>query len=93
MINEGRMKTDGMEALKYAGKNQRALLAADNLKPPSDMKSALIADTKAWQNFRNFPPSARKLYIWYVATAKRSETREKRIKETVKRCSMNKRLY
>ena len=93
MMKAGKMKQAGLEAFGRTGSNQRALIAAENLKPPSDMKNALMADAKAWQNFQNFPPTARKLYIWWVAMAKRPETRDKRIKETVKRCSMNKRLY
>ncbi len=57
---------------------------------PEDLEKALGSNKKALKNFNNFSPSGRKQYIWWVVSAKRKETRKKRIKETVKRALQNK---
>jgi len=45
---------------------------------------------KALKNFNNFAPSYRRLYIAWIKDAKRPETREKRIRQTVKWAAENK---
>jgi uncharacterized protein YdeI (YjbR/CyaY-like superfamily) len=92
MIEQGRMTKTGLAKFKQAEKQEEA----QNMPPkktlviPSDLKKALSANKKALENFSNFAPSYRRLYIGWISAAKRPETRDKRIKQTVKWSAENK---
>ncbi|MGB7061683.1 MAG: YdeI/OmpD-associated family protein [Candidatus Zixiibacteriota bacterium] len=94
MIREGRMTEAGLAKFKQA-KKQKDKEAKDKpprkrLVIPLDLKKALSANKKALENFNNFAPGYRRLYIGWISDAKRKETREKRIKQTVKWSAENK---
>ena len=57
--------------------------AVESLTMPPDLEKALAAKPKAAANFAAFAPSCRKAYLYWINGAKRPETREKRIAETV----------
>lgn len=63
--------------------------AAEALEVPPDLARALAANKKAKANFDAFPPGARKLALTWIVTAKRSETRDARIAETVALAARN----
>ncbi len=50
---------------------------------PLDLQAALKKNIKALAVFEAFPPSHRKEYITWIEEAKREETRQKRIEQTV----------
>lgn len=50
---------------------------------PADLREALQKNKKARAQFEKFPPSHRKEYIQWIEEAKRAETRQKRIEQTV----------
>lgn len=52
---------------------------------PADLRRALRADTETWRTFLKRPPSEKKMWVWWVTTAKRPETRARRVAETVLR--------
>lgn len=56
---------------------------------PADLKRALNADARASRNFEAFSASARKMILFWIASAKREETRKKRITETVRQARRN----
>jgi uncharacterized protein YdeI (YjbR/CyaY-like superfamily) len=60
-----------------------------NPETPKELIRELKKFPKALINFNKFAPSYKKIYNYWVITAKRKETREKRIKEIVKRASNN----
>ena len=55
-----------------------------NPETPEDLKKALKG--KAKEFFESLAPSYRRTHIYMVISAKRKETREKRIKEIVEKC-------
>jgi len=55
----------------------------------SILEQALAGNKKAWKNFYNFAPSYRKQYVFWITSAKRKATREKRISETIKMSALN----
>lgn len=57
---------------------------------PPDLKKALTANKKAWENFSNLAPGYKKLYIGWIKDAKKRETQKRRIKQTVKWAEQNK---
>lgn len=94
MIREGRMTKAGLakfdETKKIIQKEKKAKPAKKRLVIPPDLKEALSTNKKALQNFNNFAPSYKKLYIGWIVDAKKKETREKRIRQTVKWAAQNK---
>jgi uncharacterized protein YdeI (YjbR/CyaY-like superfamily) len=50
---------------------------------PADLKQALAANAKAAATFRNFAPSPRRGYLDWLADAKQSATRERRLRTTI----------
>jgi uncharacterized protein YdeI (YjbR/CyaY-like superfamily) len=63
----------------------------------SDQTSAFIArllkaNPPAWENFKNLAHSYQKNYIRWITAAKRSETRDKRLKEAIRLLVRNQKL-
>ena len=59
---------------------------------PPYFKKALAADKRAWENFNKLAPSYKRQYVEWVASARREETRAKRLEETKELLSQNKKL-
>jgi uncharacterized protein YdeI (YjbR/CyaY-like superfamily) len=51
---------------------------------PAYIARALKANTKAWEFFRQLAPTQRRDYVVWIHTAKRAETRERRIRESIR---------
>ena len=58
--------------------------------PPPDLKRALAKNKKAKAIYEKFPPSHKREYVEWILEAKKRETREKRVKETVNLCARGK---
>jgi uncharacterized protein YdeI (YjbR/CyaY-like superfamily) len=93
MIATERMTPAGLakiEAAKQDG-SWTALDAIEALEIPPDLQRAIETDPIAQQNFEAFPRSAKRGILEWVISAKRPETRAKRIAETVRLAAENKR--
>jgi len=94
MIEQGRMIPIGLAKFKHADKQEdkEAKGKPSNRKivTPPDLKRALSARAKALENFNNFAPSYRRLYIAWISNARRQETRERRILQVVQWSEENK---
>jgi len=91
LIAEGRMTPAGLaliEAAKADG-SWDALNHIDALEMPDDLLGALAANADAQRHFDAFPDSAKRAILFWVTTAKRPETRAKRIATTVERAEQN----
>jgi len=71
--------------------NQRPAIGATSMAIPNDLAKALAKHGIACDNFAAFPPSARRAYLYWITTAKRAETRARRIREAVERIAGNER--
>ncbi len=93
LMSEGRMAPAGLAAIELAKANGswETLDATERLEIPTDLAAALDARTPAAANFAAFPPSARKLLLGWVATARRPETRTARITEIADAAARNER--
>jgi uncharacterized protein YdeI (YjbR/CyaY-like superfamily) len=56
---------------------------------PADLQAALDKNKKAKEYFMAFPPSSRLIILTWIANAKRPDTRNKRIAETVTMAAKN----
>lgn len=81
----GRAKFDAAQA----DGSWSLLDAVEALEVPADLTRALAKNAAAKKNFAAFPPGARKQILYWIHTAKRAETRQKRIAETVELAARN----
>jgi uncharacterized protein YdeI (YjbR/CyaY-like superfamily) len=92
LISERRMRQPGLlmyeEAMKKPGLMYDTK-SENNLSVPDDLLEALKTNSEAYNNFNHFPPGSRKLYIFWLNDAKRSETRRARIAKIVDRSAKN----
>jgi len=91
LIEGKRVSRAGMDAYL---KRRLDSPATENLKGPlvdvpADLEASLRRGAPAWKNFQNFPPASKERYILWVISAKRPETRERRIKEAVELIARN----
>ena len=56
---------------------------------PEDLQIAFDANEKAFENYQNFSRGYRKSYLSWLHSAKREETRQKRITEIIRLCEAN----
>jgi len=92
MIKEGKMTDAGLLLIKEAKKNgkwEKAYSSKKMFDLPDELVNALKKNHTAWENFNNFAPSYKNNYIHWVISAKREETKIKRINEVVKRAVLN----
>ncbi|MDF1505582.1 YdeI/OmpD-associated family protein [Roseisolibacter sp. H3M3-2] len=91
LARDGRMTPAGtarVEAAKADG-SWGLLDAAEALAVPPDLEEALAANAEARAHFAAFPPGVRKRILTWVTTAKRPETRARRVAETVALAARN----
>lgn len=91
LIKEGRMEAPGMQMIEIAKANGTwtALDKVDALEVPEDLQKALAASPEAQRHFDAFPPSSKKIILEWIHNAKRPETRQNRITETVEKAAQN----
>ena len=92
MIKEGKMTKAGLKTIKFAketGKWQAAYSSKAKPGLPPDLRRAFKENNVAYRNFNNLSNSQQLAYIFWVLSAKREETRDKRTKTVVERSSKN----
>jgi len=92
MIKSGLMTKAGLEKIKDAkksGKWDETYTSKKVVETPSDLTIALSKNKVASTNFLNFADSYKNMYINWVNSAKKEETRQRRIMEVVNRASKN----
>lgn len=86
LLTEARRLT----AEERKGRQQVARAPRPELQPPPDLLAALAATPGAAESFAGMSPSARREYVEWVLEAKRSETRERRVREAAGRIAEGK---
>jgi uncharacterized protein YdeI (YjbR/CyaY-like superfamily) len=86
LMAEERIEKPGLIAIERAKKDGSwsVLKQSDGNKIPSDLKKEFRNYKKALINFQNFPPSSQRSILEWIALAKTSITRHKRIQDTAK---------
>lgn len=95
MIDMGRMTEAGLAKVREAKQNgqwDKASQREDTTVVPAELAEALAKDERARLNFEKLAPSYRRQFIYWVGTAKRQETRRKRVAEAVKMIREDRRL-
>lgn len=95
LIKNGSMTPAGLEKIETAKKDGSWYFLDDieNLVIPPDLKEALDANLSAKSNFESFSDSIKKQILYWIKSAKRPETRMKRIEKVVMLAAENKRPF
>ncbi|WP_308993024.1 YdeI/OmpD-associated family protein [Mariniflexile litorale] len=91
LIFENLMHDSGLEIIKIAKQNG-SWTALDTVEKgiiPDDLQIAFDKNAIAFNNYKNFAPSYRKSYLYWLNQAKREDTRKKRIHEIIQQCANN----
>ncbi|MBC7829476.1 MAG: YdeI/OmpD-associated family protein [Chitinophagaceae bacterium] len=91
LINEKQMAKAGLDSIKTAQENGTwtALDEVENIIIPADLQRAFRNSKMSMKNFEAFPRSSKKIILEWILNARKPETREKRIEETVKLAAKN----
>jgi uncharacterized protein YdeI (YjbR/CyaY-like superfamily) len=89
----GLMTDAGRRAVEIAQDNGWWMIydPVEDLIEPDDLASALDAVEAARTNWNGFPPSARKMMLWWVISAAREDTKAKRIAMIVEKAALGER--
>ena len=89
LIAAGGMTPAGEAAVARAKEDGtwEALDAVEALQGPPDLGTALDADPAARRHWEAFPRSTKRAVLEWITSAKRPDTRERRIRETVERAA------
>jgi len=86
LIEGGRMRSSGLAAIAIAqaeGRWDTAYASQANMEVPADLASALAADPEARAKFASLSAANRYSILYRIETAKRSDTRQRRIEQFV----------
>ena len=91
LIKAGLMQQAGQKMIDIAKQNGqwKFLEQVEKLTIPPDLMKAFKRNKTAHKNFNAFSPSARKMILHWILSAKRPETRVRRINETVEQAAKN----
>lgn len=95
LIEQGLMTSAGLEKIEAAKKDGswNFLDDIEKLIIPTDLKEALASNKTAENNFEAFSDPIKKQILYWIKSAKRAETRQKRIEKIVELAAENKRLF
>lgn len=87
---EGRMSEAGLQSVAVAKQNGSwtILDEIEALVVPQDLEAALNTKPAAKEYFEGLSKSVKKMYLYWVMSAKRPETRQKRISEIVENAAL-----
>jgi uncharacterized protein YdeI (YjbR/CyaY-like superfamily) len=95
MIDRGLMSDAGLACFEQREEYNESFLR-EREKPgwalPPEMEQALRDHPPAWENFERLAPGYRKQYAGWLVTAKKPETRERRLAEAIHLLRQNKKL-
>jgi uncharacterized protein YdeI (YjbR/CyaY-like superfamily) len=94
LIAEGRVHPAGLAAFERRSEDNTAIYAYEQRGRGLDepYASQLRAHPQAWEFFQSQPPGYRKTASWYVMSAKRDDTRHRRLAELIARSAAGERL-
>ncbi len=92
MIRQGLMMPSGQAAIDLAKKTGTwdALADAQNGVIPDDLQKLFDKNSTAFKYFQAFPTSSKRVILEWIAKAKKPETRQRRMMQTVELAAKNK---
>ncbi len=90
LIAEGLVAEPGLAAYERRDRRnekQASYEQSGEMSLPSEYEGRLKANPAAWEYFRNARPSYRKQVIWWIVSAKREDTRRRRLGILIESCA------
>ena len=87
----GLMKPAGLAKLAKGAKGY-VPLAQRRMKVPPELRKGLEDDPRARENFARLAPSYRRHYIGWIATAKKAQTKARRVRKAISLLAANRKL-
>jgi len=95
LIESGDMTKAGLAAFEHGvpyDQELQQVLSAKEIPLTAESETGLKTSQKAWNNFNQLSAGYRKQYILWLQTAKRPETRKKRLEEAIRLLEKNQKL-
>lgn len=89
LIKEGKMTACGQEAFGTHSARKTPALPTEL---PAELEQKFMRQPQAWENYNRFPPSYQRITAGWVASAKREETRLKRLDQLIASAAENRRI-
>jgi uncharacterized protein YdeI (YjbR/CyaY-like superfamily) len=89
LIAEGKMTPAGLKA--YHSTDRREVTPLP-VQMPKDLEERFRKQRAAWTNYQKFPPGYRRVTAGWVASAKKEETRVKRLDKLIEHSARNQRI-
>ena len=92
---EGRMREAGLKAFAHRREDKSRIYSYEQRKMAAldpAAEARFRKDKTAWKFFEAQPPSYRQLVIWKIVSAKRVETRERRLQDLIQASKEKRRL-
>lgn len=86
LTREGRMRPAGLKAFEKRTEAKTGIYAYEQRKAAEldeASEQRFRSDPEAWEYFESRPPGYRKTAIWWVVSAKKEETRQKRLEQLI----------
>ncbi len=85
LIDQGLMQPAGLKAFQAREENRSGIYSYEQRSPelPAPYQRLLKKNSAAWKFFQAQPPSYRRAANWYVLSAKKKETRLKRLTQLI----------
>ncbi len=94
LTRSGRMHPAGLRVFEERdpAKANRYSFEQGEIQLSSEQEASLRANEAAWSFFQSQPPSYRKPALWWVISAKKEETRQRRLAALIRDCEAGRRL-
>lgn len=94
LTNEKRMRPAGLKAFAARTENRSGIYSYEQRRAELEepYNSRLKKNKAAWDFFQAQPPSYRKAISWWIVSAKKEETRLKRLEKLIEASALGKRL-
>ena len=95
LVAAGRMQPAGLAAFAARSPERTAVYSFDRQHPPqfdAEMEARFRKNRKAWAFWESQPPGYRKTATHWVTSARRAETRERRLATLVEDCAAGRRI-
>ena len=89
LITEGNMTPAGLAAFQSKLRRETPVLPTEM---PNELEARFRKQAAAWKNYQNFPPYYRRITAGWVATAKKEETRMRRLEKLIEVSARNERI-
>jgi uncharacterized protein YdeI (YjbR/CyaY-like superfamily) len=94
LIAGGRMQPAGLRAFEARTEENSRIYAFEQgqVELPPQAQAELKADPRAWSFWQSQPPGYRRIASWWVISAKRQPTRERRLAILIEDCAAGRRI-